>query len=146
MNPQLNVPLRMLQLVGSLAVLFVGLLAYLVFLEPPWLIYNNSPFPVLNSPVKAGSAVQMTVDRCNSTNVLRVYGLSRTLKCNGVEVVLPAGLASIKPGCTTALSVVNVIPTGTPAGTCKLHGQGEIQGIVRTISVAWESQAFEVVP
>lgn len=136
----------MLQLIGTLAVLFVGLLAYLVFLEAPWLTYTNSPFPVLNSPIKAGSAVQMTVARCNSTDVTRVYGLARTLKCNGGEVVLPAGLASIKPGCTTALSAVNVIPTGTLAGTCTLHGYGEIQGIVRTISVAWESQPFEVVP
>lgn len=146
MSPQLDVPRRMLQLVGALAVLFIGLLTYLVFLEASWLTYTNSPFPVLNSPVKAGSAVQMTVARCNSTDVTRVYGLSRTLKCTGGEVVLPAGLASIRPGCFTAVSMVNVIPTGTPAGTCTLHGSGEIQGVVRAISVAWESAPFEVVP
>ena len=146
MNPQLQIPLRMLQLVCTLAVLFVGLLAYLVFLEPPWLIYNNSPFPVLNSPVKPGDAVRMTVDRCSTASVLRVYGLSRTLKGNAAEIVLPAGLAAIKPGCITVVSAVNVIPLGTPAGTYILHGYGEIQGVIRTSSIEWESQPFEVVP
>lgn len=96
MNSQLNVPRRMLQLVGTLTVLFVGLLVYLVFLEPPWLIYNNSPFPVLNSPVKSGDTVKMTVARCSTASVLRVYGLSRTLKGSATEIVLPAGLAAIK--------------------------------------------------
>ena len=146
MNSQLNIPLRMLQLVGTLTVLLVSLLVYLVFLEPPWLIYNNSPFPVLNSPVKPGDAVKMTVARCSTAGVLRVYGLSRTLKGSAAEIVLPAGLAAIKPGCITVVSAVNVIPLGTPAGTYTLHGYGEIQGVIRTSSVAWESQPFEVVP
>ena len=144
MNSQLNIPLRMLQLVGTLTVLFVVVLAYLVFLEPPWLSYTNTPFPVLNSPVRAGTAVQMLAGRCNSARVTRTYALSRTLKCKGYEIILPAGLVAIDPGCITVVSAVNVIPLGAPAGTCALHGYGEIRGVIRTISVAWESAPFEV--
>ena len=145
MNPQLNIPRRMLQLVGTLAVLFVGLLAYLVFLEAPWLTYTNSPFPVLNSPIKAGTSVQMKVGRCSTASVTRVYTLARTLKGKGSETVLPAGLASITPGCVTVVSAANVVPLGTPPGIYRLVGYGEIQGVVRTSSIRWESQPFEVV-
>lgn len=146
MNQQLNIPRRMLQIAGTLTVLFVGLLGYLVFFEPPWLTYTNTPFPVLNSPVRPGDPVKMTVARCSSASVTRLYALSRTLKGNGVEIILPAGLVSIDPGCIRVESAANVIPIGTPAGTYTLHGYGEIQGVVRTSSVAWESQQFEVVP
>ena len=137
-------PVLMTRLVAALALVFIALLAYLVFLEPPWLTYTNTPFPVLNSPVRPGNPVKMTVTRCSSASVTRLYALSRTLKGNGAEIILPAGLVSINPGCISVESAANVIPPGTPPGTYTLHGYGEIQGIVRTSSIAWESQPFEV--
>ena len=131
---------------SGISALFVCILGYLVLFEPPWLTYTNSPFPVLNSPVRPGTAVQMMVGRCSSANVTRVYALSRALVCGKASLLLPAGLVSIEPGCTSVVSAVNIVPLGAPPGRCYLHGFGEIQGVVHTNSVEWKSQPFDVVP
>ena len=130
-----------------LSAVFVSMLMYLVFFEPPWLTYTNLPFPVLNSPVKAGSSIRLTVSRCSTASVTRIYAVSRVLvDKDGKQLLLPAGLATIDPGCLDAVSASNVVPIDTPPGTYTLHGYGEIQGVVRTSSVRWESQPFEVTP
>lgn len=129
-----------------LMAVFVTMLMYLVYFEAPWLAYMNTPFPVLNSPVRSGTAVQMTVGRCSSANVTRVYALSRALVCGKDSIILPASLVSIEPGCTSVVSAVNIVPLGAPPGRCYLHGFGEIQGVVRTNSVEWQSQPFDVAP
>ena len=129
-----------------LMAVFVSMLMYLVFFEPPWLSYTNEPFPVLNSPVKGGDPVQMVVERCSEAKVTRIYAVSRTLVGSHTSIILPASLAAIDPGCTSVVSAVNVVPIGTPPGTYTLRGYGEIQGIVRTSSIRWVSQPFEVAP
>ena len=131
---------------GVLMAVFVSMLMYLVFFEPPWLVYTNEPFPVVNGPVHAGESVQMLVGRCSSASVTRVYSVSRTLQGPHSSIILPAGLAAIDPGCTEVISAANVIPVGTPPGTYTLHGYGEIQGVVRTSSIRWVSKPFEVLP
>ena len=143
----LTLPHVMTRLAAALAVLFMAMLGYLVFFEPPWLTYTNLPFRVLNSPVKVGTAIQMEVSRCSTARVSRVYGLARTLTSgtHAPSVVLPAGIASVEPGCSLVVSAANIVPVGVPSGTYRLRGQGEIQGIVRTHSVEYESEEFEVV-
>ena len=146
MNHSIVWPLWTSRAVVVLLTAFVSTLGYLVFFEPSWLSYTNSPFPVLNSPVQAGTAVQLQVDRCSTATISRVYGLSRTLYSERSEILLPAGVTSIDPGCKPVVSASNIIPAGTPPGTYRLRGYAEIQGVVRTNSVEWESQPFEIVP
>lgn len=128
-----------------LAILFMSLVTYLVFLEPPWLSYTNLPFPVLNGPVKAGTTVSLHLARCSTSPVTRVYSVSRVLKCGGVPILLPATVSTIEPGCNKAISNLSIVPESMLPGTCHLEGYAEIQGMVRSDSIKWESQEFEVI-
>lgn len=141
---------RVLNIVG-----WGGMLALLLtliwggFLERPYLSYGNLPFPVLTPRVKPGEPVLLEVLRCNSDDRQRVYGMGRTLvplDSRGPSYVLPAGAASIDPGCNTSVSAVNVIPLGVPPGRYYVQGSAEINGSLRTFVLHWASQPFEVIP
>lgn len=121
---------------ASLALLF----------EPPWLVYTNLPFPVLNSPVKAGNVVVIQVSRCSTARSTQIYTVSHALRGPGLPIILPATTVPIDPGCGSRVVATNKIPEGTPPGQYRLIGYGEIQGIIRSHSVQWHSQYFEVTP
>ena len=139
-------------MIGWLRVLNAACLAvalciggYYVFFEPPFLTYPNLPFPVLTPKVKHGDAVQLDVRRCNSDTKTRVYGLAHSLVGETVTILLPAMPTSLPPGCAQAVSVINVVPQGTPPGTYHIEGYAEVQGTLRTYSIPWRSAPFEVV-
>ena len=152
MDKMLKLPIWTTRIAAILLVLFVSMLTFLVWFEPPWLTYKNSPFPVLNSPVKLGGVVKLEVSRCSTAAVTRVYGLSRRLECgdlmvpNNPPISLPAGVTSIEPGCGIIQSTANVIPVNAPIGWCRIRGFGETQGVVKTHSIEWETKWFEVIP
>lgn len=128
--------------------ILLGALGYFGLAEQPYLSYGNLPFPVLTPIVKPGQAVQLTVSRCNDDSRQRVYGIARTLVplAPGLKAyVLPSGSASVDPGCTTAISSVNVIPLGVPPGRYWIQGSAEVNGSIRTFVVAWRSMPFEVI-
>ena len=138
---------------NALAALFLlalaAMFAYLRWFEPPFLSYQGLPFKV-SGPARPGESVQLVVTRCNSSSSPQDYELSHWLKnidTGDPPVVLPAGLVpTIKPGCETGRSAMNVIPAGTPPGHYKIGGAGVAKGTLRTVNVDWYSEPFEVVP
>ncbi len=126
--------------------LTLGILAWLIFFEPPWLVYSNLPFPVRTPVVHPGSPILMDVSRCSSATQTRVYIVSHRLinVRDNTVYILPATTASIEPGCNTVVSSVNIVPKGAPPGRYRVSGFGEIQGIIRTSLVSWQSEDFDV--
>ena len=131
-------------LLYTMAFVVAGIVGLLF--EPPWLVYQNLPFQAMNSPVRAGRVVLIKVSRCNSSDVTRLYAVSHILEGSDTSTILPSGIAPIEPGCTSRIVATNRIPEGTLPGRYRLTGYGEIQGIVRTHSVRWQSEYFEVIP
>lgn len=132
-----------------LACVLGGLFAYFAYLQPPFLSYANLPFPVLNAMVRPGEPVRLSVQRCNSDSVTRIYGVSHLMvpvKPAGERkpIVLPASQTSIEPGCHESVSAINVVPPSTPPGLYVIEGYGEAQATLRAVSVRWVSQPFEV--
>ena len=135
--------LRVLNALCLIALIGGG--AYYTFFEPPFLTYGNLPFPVLTPRVKDGNAVLLDVRRCNSDTKTRIYALAHSLVGETMTILLPAVPTSIRPGCSQSFSAINVIPLNTPPGTYHIEGYAEVQGTLRTSSIAWRSEPFEVV-
>ena len=127
---------------------FVLTLIWAGFVDQPYLSYSNLPFPVLTPKVRVGDPVMMTVIRCNSDKVDRVYILGRTLVPvnKGPAYVMPAGATAISPGCHTSISAINVIPAGVEPGMYYIEGRAEVSGELRSFNLGWRSQPFEVIP
>ena len=139
----LNASMRRLNAACLVATICVG--SYYAFFEPPYLTYENLPFPVLTPVVHDGEPVLLMVGRCNNDDKTRIYGISHRLVGEHLTILLSAVPTSIEPGCTTAISAVNVIPKGVPPGTYHIEGYAEVQGTLRTSSVSWRSATFQVV-
>lgn len=135
--------LRLLNALCLIAVMAIG--GYYAFLEPPFLSYGNLPFPVLTPRVKDGNVVLLDVSRCNSDTKIRIYVVAHSLVGETMTILLPALPTSIRPGCSQSFSAINVVPLNTPPGTYHIEGYAEVQGTLRTSSIAWRSESFEVV-
>jgi hypothetical protein len=136
----------------SLAILLAGLGALVITgqlfgstFETAWLRYVNSPFPAAG-PVRAGEAVQLVVERCNDGTRTRGYMVSHQLQNldTGMVTILPDALVMIEPGCSTAISRMNVIPSGTEPGRYRVTGRATVHGFFAQHDVPWASQAFTV--
>lgn len=136
---------------------FVFLIVYYFFLEEPFFSYINLPFAVLSvsadpnqiTRIKAGDAVPMLVRRCNSSRVTHVYTLSHSLvrmDRSTAEVILPASITSISPGCSEILRRDTIVPPDTAPGLYQITGVAEVQATIRSVTVTWQSQPFEVTP
>ena len=121
---------------------------WLVNREPPWLTYEQLPFPLVrpDEPVYAGGAVPLFVTRCSTATTARSYSLSHTLinLDTNERTILPAGSASIEPGCRAVNSTANILDTSTKPGNYLLEGYAEVNGRVRTTAVHWYSVPFVV--
>jgi hypothetical protein len=128
--------------------LFAVVVGFGFLIEKPYLQYTNLPFPVMNTePIKPGATVYLQVARCNADSIRRTYIVSRTLiplDSSLQEYVLPAGAASIAPGCHVDISAVNVRPDKVLPGRYYIEGAAEVNGFIRTFVVRWTSQPFEV--
>ena len=125
----------------------IVLIGGVLLLERSPLAYGNLPFPVLNSPVKAGEAIHLRVRRCNNDDRVRVYDVSRVLVgADGGQFILTPLKITIDPKCETVVSKINIIPADTPPGKYTLRGYGEINGFIRTHMVQWQSVEFVVTP
>lgn len=136
-----------------------GTVIYMLFFQPSYLSYPNLPFVVVDQKlppesqkvhltppkVKRGEPVPLRADRCSDNTDLRLYPTARTLVGNESATVLPAAYAAIAPGCTTSVSMLNLIPTTTPPGLYHIEGVSETHSMLRTIPVRWYSETFEVV-
>jgi hypothetical protein len=149
MRPRHLVEMRVFHwLAVLLAVLGALVIAGQLFgasIETPYLRYTNSPFPAAG-PVRAGEAVQLVVERCNDSGRHRGYMVSHQLRNldTGMVTILPDALVMIEPGCTTAISRLNVIPSGTEPGRYRVTGRATVHGFFSQHDVTWESQAFTV--
>lgn len=136
-----------LKLLAVLGVISLGIVIYALYFEPPFLRYQNLPFPVA-TPVEQGRTVPIVIERCNDSKKERVYMSARTLRNveTGREVQLPESTVSIKPGCDRMLSRAVVIPLETPPGKYIIDGEGIAQGLLRKHGVDWYTEQFDVIP
>jgi hypothetical protein len=139
----------MLALMIGLIFTFCVFGAYFLCVEQPWLSYTQLPFRVISRQVKTGEAVMMSVLRCNSDTKTRVYMVSHILmpedRAHLHPIMLPATATSIAPGCSEILSTVNVVPPGAAPGRYHVEGFAEINGTIKTFSIGWSSETFNVV-
>ena len=150
MNVDFKFPLWPTRIATVLMVMFMSMLSYLIWFEPPWLSYTNSPFPLEKIQLKRGEIMALKVERCSTATVTRTYGLSRRLECNETStgalltIPIPPGTKDMAPGCYGITSRDLRVPQETPIGWCRLHSTAETQGVVRSHSVESESKLFEV--
>lgn len=138
-------------LAATVLVLAAGVLGIFLFgtnLEQPYLRYANLPFPALTHTVKPGHPVQLAVERCNDSDSPRGYLVMHQLRNvdTGAVVLLPDAWIEAPPGCSKIVSLINVIPLGTPPGTYEASGRAIIQGRFGVHQVIWRSQPFHVIP
>lgn len=120
---------------------------WLLCFEKPWLSYPVQPFPMVGKqPVIAGSLLALRVMRCNSSKTRKTYTIARSLVSmdNGVPYVMDDLTTFLAPGCKEAVTQAHRIPEFVPTGHYRLIGLVSIQGIVRTQSVSFESETFNV--
>lgn len=134
---------------GAGLVLIVTLPWLIISHEAPPLVYRNSPFPVLRSPVHPGEEVSMLVDRCNQTDHTLAYTFARLLvpaEPGRVSIaMLPASsLMPPGPACEQVESQLNVLPLTAPPGRYYLDAVSVVAGTWRTFSIPWRSEIFEV--
>lgn len=134
---------------GFLTAMFATVLAvfYFLFCQTNYLEYRNIPFPPQMATVAAGSVAPLSVERCNldsrSHNYLTTHAL-RNVK-TGLVILMPDVTITIDPGCTRAVSRINLVPDATPPGRYYIYGTAETKGTIRTFHLPWHSQEFDVV-
>ena len=134
----------------SMALFIVGLVVWAVYLEKPWLSYQNLPLDAINKTVIAGTSAVLLVERCNSTEEVQEYTLSRAIKdikTGEIHTLKAIEKIPIPPGCTRDISGdVHVVPIGTPPGHYIFFGVATVGGTFGTQhKVVWYSEPFEVI-
>jgi hypothetical protein len=126
----------------------VGVIMFYLFAEKSFLTYENIPFPPVVFSARPGDIVPLSVERCNHDKISHNYTTTHALKNTKTQevVLLPEMMVNITPGCTSAISLINRIPPGTPPGHYIVFGTAETRGTLRTHYVDWHSQEFEVLP
>jgi hypothetical protein len=137
-------------LLGLTAVLItvsIGLSIWAKYIEPPWLKIRNLPFPAA-ATVSAGEAIELAVERCNSSKKTQTYTITRSLRneVTGISELLPEVILSIEPGCHRTLSKVNIIPKSQPPGIYSAWGIAIIQMRIGKQEIDWYTDKFEVLP
>lgn len=132
-------------LLAALAALVIGGQLFGASMEQPYLRYLNSPFPAAG-PARAGEAVQLVVERCNDSGRNRGYMVAHQLQNldTGMVTILPDAMIMIEPGCATAISRLNLIPSGTAPGRYRVTGRATVHGFFAQHEVSWASQPFQV--
>ena len=114
------------------------------------LAYKNLPFPV-QSPVRAGAVLHVTVERCNRTSGPLSYSFTRELRRyenNRVveAIAIPGDQATMYTvGCEVFISRLNVLPPDLQPGTYKIFAFAIISGGTKPQSIPWETDYFEVI-
>jgi len=135
---------------GCMALFIVGLVMWDVYLEKPWLSYQNLPLDAINKTVIAGTSAVLLVERCNNTDEVQEYTLSRAIKdikTGEIHTLKAIEKIPIPPGCTRDISGdVHVVPIGTPPGHYIFFGVATVGGTFGTQhKVVWYSEPFEVI-
>lgn len=139
----------MVVLTTAMVIACAALLGWALFLEKPFLTYENLPFPPQIQKVRPGEVMPLVVRRCNSASSVRFYDVTHELRrVDRPEPprIMKGERVKIDPGCRQGLSTVNEVPLDTPPGVYIAAGLGIVEGTVRTFAVPWYSQPFEVTP
>jgi len=89
MSASLKWPVWPTRLAVVLLVLFMSMLSYLIWFEPPWLVYTNSPFPLEKMQLKRGEPMVFRVERCSTATARCVPICSATLRPLRPRLTLP---------------------------------------------------------
>ena len=121
---------------------------YFLFLEEPYLVYQNVPFPPTKKSIFAGEVIPVRVKFCNNSRAPTTFTLARSLQEVDTRAVIfmPDVLIRSAPGCREAVSLAHVVPHGVPPGNYRLIGLTEVQGTLHSFQIGWESGPFEVLP
>jgi hypothetical protein len=114
--------------------------------EPPYLYYQNLPFPALQR-VHAGEIVTLSVERCNRSDETQTYVTTHNIRSAATRTsfILPTVPISIEPGCWRDTSPANRVPLGTPPGSYDVWGVAIIKGMFGAErQIKWYSESFQV--
>jgi hypothetical protein len=132
--------------IAAFALCMTALLS-IIWFEQPFLSYTTMPIKVLKPSVTAGEVIELQVDRCNSTDKTQTYTAARTLRRLDkpqIAILLETAALTVAPGCTKAITVAHRVPALTQPGQYRIQGVSLVDGTVRTFSVPWLSEGFEV--
>lgn len=134
------------------AVFVAGVLVYGLYVEKPFLHYQNLPFPPLVKQVQPGSTIPLEVERCSRSNEKQTYVTTRRLvhvpkagEEKLKDVLLESKTVDIAPGCHREVSKLNEAPPKTSAGAWFVTGLALVKGVLRVHPVEWYSATFEIV-
>lgn len=141
----------------ALALFWLVVIAAMVVFEPAPLSYQNLPFPVVYDgparPLAPGDGLTLNVARCDrlfgvfdwGAHAL-IYRNARTLvnDVTGERSVLDDATAAAEPGCAMVKSRLTTIPKDLPPGRYHVDAYAQVTGVVRSQTVHWYSQSFEV--
>jgi len=110
------------------------------------LSYQNIPFPVLNSPVRAGEQLRIEVNRCNRAESPVSYTFTRSLVrvSDGAIFPLEGSGSTIDRGCATVTSLIHTVPVNTEPGEYYIKGVASVPTKWKTHLVPWRTEMFVV--
>lgn len=132
---------------AMLSSLVAAVVIWSLYVEAPYLRYQNLPFPVLEKAT-AGEAVALMVERCSSAKKTQTYTTTHVLINikTGLSELLPDVTVTIEPGCHRAISRINGIPQRTAPGVYQLQGTAVVDALIGHKEVPWYSEIFQVLP
>ena len=135
---------------AAMTLTIASLIIWAVYIEKPYLTYQNLPLDAINKTVIAGTSAVLLVERCNSTDEVQEYTLSRAIKntkTGEIRTLKPIGRIPIPPGCTRDISGdVHVVPVDTQPGKYIFFGVATVGGTFGVQhQIAWYTEPFEVV-
>lgn len=133
---------------GWLVLLYVAVLMFWPFKTVDIL---NNPFPVLNSPIKAGDIIKWEVHSCRHTGA--TAEVVRTLIADDVtpgtsslvRIPLNNDSSRLEKGCTKHITANTVIPVSTPPGDYHIEINISYQvNPFKKVERQYETQSFQV--
>jgi len=130
-------------IISSILLLFSFVYFNAIDGNPPVRFYNI-PFPVDKQIYKRGEEIKMYLDVCKYEPVPATSYIQ--FSNYYLHHLSPITLKGIETGCAKLWSSPIKIPYNLETGTWKLQGANEYRvNFLRTRSVSWETQEFEVV-
>lgn len=114
--------------------------------KPADLSYDALPFSTVGETFKQGDIVPVQTRRCNKTNRVLVWEVTRGLqKVGGDDVIMTSsGLSFSEPGCFDVTGYNNVLPKDLPPGQYIITGVATVPDVLGNKNVPYYSTPFTV--
>lgn len=130
----------------GLAILAMGVQAYLLFYSPQPIAYPVQPISVESRRLRVSDPFVYTVTRCAEMDQAVVTTASLVRLSDGLYIVMPGGAHLLTAGCETKRLVIErFLPPGLEPGWYRVEGVSQAHGRWRSVAAHWVTEPFEVV-